>query len=101
MIEIGSRLELFVDDFIVETRSGVDLGLQQPAIREVVLEFDRPWEGNTCTYVTIFRDGDRWRMYYRGSDYDWDAEQLSHPQFICYAESTDGINWARPSLGLF
>ena len=31
---------------------------------------DRPWEGNGLNYVTVFRDGDLYKMYYRGADYD-------------------------------
>ena len=39
-------------------------------------------------------------MYYRGSHYDWETGQQGHPQVACYAESSDGIVWTRPELGI-
>jgi flagellar motor switch protein FliN len=32
--------------------------------------FDRPWEGNTCGYIRVFRQGGKYHMYYRGSWHD-------------------------------
>ena len=101
-IEIGSRLELFVDDHLIERLSGAELRLHRPEPQNVVLSHDEPWEGNSCGYVTVFQDGDIYRMYYRGSGLSYvnpDARQ--HQQYYCYAESRDGIEWHKPSLGLF
>lgn len=101
-VDIGSRLELFVDDYLIEELSGdARLHLHKPVPREVVLVTDRPWEGNTCAYFTLFRDGDRFRMYYRGSHFDEAARKAAHREVTCYAESRDGIRWERPELGLF
>ena len=66
-IDIGSRLELFVDDFLIgELKGDAQQFVHQPQPREVVLVTGEPWEGNTCAYYSIFRDGDVYRMYYRG-----------------------------------
>lgn len=101
-IEIGSRRELFVDRYLIDELSGgAALTLHKPKPQEVVLTTDKPWEGNTCAYYTIFRDGDRYRMYYRGSHYDETSKKAAHPEVTCYAESTDGIHWSKPELGLF
>src|SRR5438067_754522 len=67
---------------------------QHPVPADVSLTFDEPWEGSTSNYVTVFQDGPLYRMYYRGSE--WDRESVT-----CYAESTDGIHWKKPNLGLF
>jgi len=99
-ISIGSRLELFVDDFLIEKMDGLDLLLHHPVAREVAIVFDRPWEGNTSAYVTVFRDGDLCRMYYRASNYDLQSATYGS-EAVCYAESRDGIHWVRPELGLF
>jgi hypothetical protein len=102
-IDIGSRLELMVDDYLIERMSGgAELRLHRPTERERVFVHDTPWEGNRTLYHTIFRDGDRYRMYYRGSQIDLpDSGGYSIPyNVICYAESTDGIHWRRPELGL-
>lgn len=101
-IEIGSRRELFVDRYLIDELSGgAALTLHKPEPQEVVLTTDKPWEGNTCAYYTLFRDGDRYRMYYRGSHYDEKSKKATHPEVTCYAESTDGIHWSKPELGLF
>ena len=54
-IDIGSRLELFVDDFLVEEMSGVELLLHSPQSAGKVLNFDKPWEGNTASMSTASR----------------------------------------------
>ncbi|MBW3540450.1 MAG: hypothetical protein KY476_09275 [Planctomycetes bacterium] len=102
VIDVGSRFELFVDRHLVEKLEGkAELRLHRPEPQEVVLVTDKPWEGNTCAYYTIFQDGDRYRMYYRGSHWDEAAKKSGHPEVTCYAESTDGIHWTKPELGLF
>ena len=107
LVDIGSQRELFVDDHLIEKIEGdARLELQQPVPQEVSLVTDKPWEGNTCAYYTVFRDKDASgedtiRMYYRGSGYDNEAREKTHRQVTCYAESKDGIHWTRPNLGLF
>ncbi|MCM8758250.1 MAG: hypothetical protein NC906_00550 [Candidatus Omnitrophica bacterium] len=100
-INIGSRLEPFCDDFLIEKLEVSKLVLHHPQPQEIVMTFDKSWEGSTCGYVTVFKDGDIFKMYYRASDYDIDSKTSTHPQFVCYAESTDGINWTKPALNLF
>ena len=96
---IGSRRELFVDRYLIDTTSGVELRLQRPLPKEIVMQYDKPWEGNTCIYHSIFRDGDRYRMYYNAATYK-PTTMPAHDVFIAYAESQDGKNWVRPELGL-
>ena len=100
-IDIGSRLELFVDDYLIDRTTGADLTLHRPEAQEVVLRYDQPWEGNSCNYITVFRDGDLYRMYYQALHVDFSQSTfIQRPEVICYAESEDGVNWDRPSLGL-
>lgn len=96
-VEIGSRWELFVDEFLVAEKRGVALKLHEPVKREVVLVTDRPWEGTTSGYFSVLQDGERVLMYYRGSS---GGPDHSDAQVTCVAESTDGIHFTRPSLGL-
>jgi len=63
-IDIGTRLELFVDEFLIDRMDGAHLKLHQPVPRDIALETDRPWEGNMCGYITVLRDGPVCRMYY-------------------------------------
>ena len=102
VLEVGSRLELFVEPSLVEELRGeARLQLQRPIPRGVALVTDRPWEGNACFTFTIFQDGNRYRMYYRGWHFVT-GKTLEFPrrQVTCYAESLDGIHWYRPQLGL-
>ncbi len=64
-LDTGSRLELFVDDYLVDELVGTRLVLHHPRPAEVLLRFDRPWEGAFCAYVTVIHDGDTYRMNYR------------------------------------
>ena len=99
--DIGGRRELFVDKHLVDVVKGdVELRLNKPVAHEVVMIHDKPWEGNTCGYHTIFKDGHLYRMYYRGWGHDDKTQRQLHPAVVCYAESRDGIHWSRPSLGL-
>ena len=103
MLSIGSRLELFVDDYLIGSMTGVTLRLHPPTPREIVQTYTEPWEGSGCGYQQAFRDGDIIRMYYISQDLTDDAatRMARHPCFVCYAESTDGIHWIKPKLGLF
>ena len=110
-LQLGSRRELFVDDFLIDRSSGVELKRHSPTPAGVALAFDKPWEGTGSTYVSVFRDSDRYRMYYRGSNgvaavartllKPGETLLPEHLDVVCYAESSDGIHWIRPSLGLF
>ena len=101
VLRIGSRLELFVDDYLIESMGGVTLKLHRPVPREIAIHFDEPWVSQRTSaspqnkfggFVTVFQDGDRFRMYY--------STDGGTPEVACYAESKDGILWTKPSLGL-
>jgi len=102
-IDLGDRRELFVDDYLLDRREGVELRLHSPMPREVVMVCDAPWEGSGCGYETVFRDGPVLRMYYIAADLTSadGTKMASRPVFACYAESRDGIRWIKPELGLF
>lgn len=98
-IPLGSRLELFVDDYLIERFEGAALKMHEPRPAGVAVRFDRPWEGAFCGYVTVLKDGDLFRMYYRGLPKA--GRDGSGDEVTCYAESRDGIAWSKPNLGLF
>lgn len=101
IMDLGTRRELFVDDALLETMQGLTLRLHPPEKREIALAFDAPWEGDTSAYASVFRDGDRYRMYYRGSVETATTTIPLHDELTATAESTDGIHWTRPKVGLF
>ena len=102
-IDIGSRRELFIDTHLIASTHGLKLTLHHPMPREIAMTFDKRWEGNTSGYPTVIKDGDIYRMIYRGHRMIWDNQsfRMSHSPVVCYAESDDGIHWKKPSLRLF
>ena len=103
-VMIGSRLELFVDNYLIENMTGgAALTLHHPVPKEIAVIHDQPWEGSGCNYHTIFQDGDLFRMYYNCYHLNVSEGKLedAHDLFGAYALSIDGIHWKKPRLGLF
>ena len=110
VMDIDDRRELFVTPALIDQREGdIRLMLHHPRRENVVLRADKPWEGNMAyMYVTVFRDGDVCRMYYKASHVDVAAmagggqAAADNPEVrVCYAQSRDGITWEKPDLGLY
>lgn len=98
-VNIGSRLELFVDRHIIETMDSTELKLHHPRPEEIVLKFDSPWEGAFCGYATVIKADDLYRLYYRGLPKV--RRDGTDSEVTCYAESRDGVNWKKPDLGIY
>ena len=99
VLDIGSRRELFLDRYLIAALNGTTLKLHRPVEKEAVLRFDKPWEGRFCGYVTVIKDGEKYRAYYRGLPVA--GRDGSNTEVTCYAESDDGVHWTKPNLGLF
>jgi hypothetical protein len=96
-INIASRLELFVDRYLIDRLRGVKLRMHRPQRLPLA---ERPVKGG---YLTVIKDGDLYRAYYRGYDprYPGDRFDGNPGEITCYAESRDGHEWTFPELGLF
>ena len=102
--DIGTGRELFVDQQLVAEARGVEFRMHRPETREVALYTDKPWEGSSCGYITVFEDEGIYRMYYKAFKVKFDestGERSRSNLRIAYAESVDGVNWSRPNLGLY
>lgn len=102
-IHIGGRREVLWDDALLDAeRTTAARTLHRPQAKEVVLEHDAPWEGDGCTYHNIVEDNGLYRMYYLGWDMltEDQSAMSKRPVYVCYAESTDGIHWIKPNLGI-
>jgi hypothetical protein len=103
-LRIGSRLELFVDDWLIERTDGVTKKLHSPTRQNAAIVVDKPWESPHIAYVTVLEDvadsaeGAKklYRMYYRSMSTKKDGT----PSYTGYAESKDGITWEKPELGI-
>lgn len=97
-IAIGGRLEPFVDLYLVDQMKGVSHQFQRPIeIRNLA---HPPSDGY---YSTVIFEKGKYRHYcrekipgYKGTDEDGNPGEVT-----AYEESTDGINWTKPNLGLF
>jgi hypothetical protein len=99
-INIGNRLEIFIEKYLIADMKGyIELRLHHPVRREIAIVHDEPWEGSGCGYHTVFKDGDKYRMYYKAWHIPSKGSQ-ANPVVIAYAESKDGIVWVKPNLGL-
>ncbi|MFN2351848.1 MAG: hypothetical protein ABR497_07870, partial [Kiritimatiellia bacterium] len=105
-VDIGTRLELFVDDFLVEGMTGgAERRLHHPFPREVIMRFGnegKPWDVQGGSFPSVVRDGERVLLYYRG---DYVAGRRADGSAIkretaCVLVSDDGINFSRPNLGI-
>lgn len=97
---IGSRKILFVDRAFLANPEEVQFKLHPPRkTEERLLESEHPWENATLNWFSVLKDDDKYRMWYEC--YDVDGWPTSDDTSFCYAESTDGIRWTKPHLGLF
>jgi|GEM_PF-542581 len=100
VISIGDRREVFWDDALVDNqKTTATLRMHKPQPQEVVLEHDAPWEGDGCDFHNIVKDDGLYRLYYLA----WEMMPVAprtRTIVVAYAESTDGLHWVKPDLGL-
>ena len=83
---------------------GVQLQAQPAHEKRVFFRRSRPWEEGYMGHFQILLDEGRFRMWYATGPFPQDRPpglKRNHSPFVCYAESDDGIEWRRPSLGLY
>jgi len=102
VIDIESRLELFVDRFLVAEMANARLKLHP--MRKAP---PSPKPALSGHYATVLAEGDEFRQYCRGAKVPglhwrkdgWDVYHLA--ELTLLAESADGIHWTEPDLGLY
>jgi len=100
VVDIGSRRELFVDDLLIGELQGTRLKLHEPQL----LRRDKPRPFGH--YATVLKDGDLFRLYYRGDKipgFHWRNGwgKYHENEVTRYAESKAGYRWTKPDLGLY
>ena len=93
-IDIGSRLELFVDHHLIDHHKTAELLLHSPQPQPMSKS---PIVGD---FMTVIKDGDRYHAWYRLRD-ESKPPRDPHGFMICYAQSNDGHEWTFPSVGLY
>ena len=96
------RKELFLDDRFVDEMSGLTRRFCE-AVKcpeNPVIHADQPWEGDTAfveTGLAIYDEKEAlFKAWYQSGAWCGPRE-ISH---MCYATSSDGVHWDKPSLGL-
>ena len=110
-IDIRVGRQLFVDDYLVESSSGLVRHWNRPVKQDAPVVWpgngaaprvtdgsSRAQEGDKAVNLTAATDGGLWwdptrrkfRLWYQA---DWLGD-------ICYAESADGVKWEYPDLGI-
>lgn len=100
-LEIGSRRQVFVDGRFLARTHNVKLHTHAPVkTGERNIDHDRPWEvGGIGPYSNVLKEGDKYKMWYQVmASVQWHVDLEAGA--ICYAESSDGIHWEKPNLGL-
>jgi hypothetical protein len=85
---------LFLDPSFLQKSEHATLHVNAAQQRETVIRPDRPWEQLMISfYLTVLDDGGKIRMWYICRDKE------NQPN-VAYAESTDGVTWLKPNLGI-
>ena len=95
-INIGSRMELFVDRLLVKSLKNAAFKMHTPQLAPPAAS---PVKG---AYMTVLLDNKKYRAYYRQYNpaYAGEKHDGNKGEMTCYAESRDGIKWERPDLGI-
>jgi len=115
MLRFGRKKQVFIDWELVEPGygvawtgdtpgawempTGVALATHLPEVgTEPVVQVDQPWESWLNVYSSIFEDEGRYRLYYE-CHYDDGSTHVDFGAMLAHTESTDGINWTKPTVG--
>jgi hypothetical protein len=97
MITLCKGLVPFWDNYLIDPiHTNTVLSANKPEKRDIVMIFDKPWEGNGTDFFTIIKDDNLYRMYYEA----WGLNDRPLNIRLCYAESRDGLHWEKPDLGI-
>lgn len=98
------RTLLLVDDHDILYRAGLQRRVQpltRHAQNPVIVGRDKPWE-IAIGWCSVYHDRaqGRYQLWYQAFAGHL-AQERTHRCMVCYAESTDGIHWTKPDLGLY
>lgn len=112
IVERGVR-QLFLDDGGIASMEGLRLAVHPPKRhpKNPLIKPDTAWESVCSVYGTAYFDeaAGLFKLWYLTTPRDRGLKPLAsrgrerppHTTLLAYAESKDGIEWAKPRLGLF
>jgi len=103
VIDVGTKKQIFLDGFFIDSKQHVRLTMHKPyRDGKILIKPDRPWEMDPKgkeqrigLYSSVLKEDGRVRVWY-------DMERgVGSPEIrVGYAESSDGIHFTKPELGL-
>lgn len=102
-LDVGNRKQQFIDDRFIARSQGVTLRQNRPDLqRENLLLPEHAWEsGMVCAMGSVAQQEGKIMLWYDARKWDAAAKQPENTRRLCYAESTDGVRFTKPSVGLF
>ncbi|WP_437223699.1 hypothetical protein SH661x_003319 [Planctomicrobium sp. SH661] len=99
-VAVGAEPQMFIDDFLIESRSNVTRvqGHPEKLASNPVLKREMPWEDARCELYgsAIWNPAkDRIELYYSATKRPYDAKLA-----VAYS-SDEGMTWSRPELDVF
>lgn len=94
----GTGKHVFLDSAFIAECQGVEIRTNPPELRGPVLKGEKPWEAGWMHSGSILQVGDVLKMWYGAHPPSKDGKLGAY--IFCYAESSDGMHWERPNLGL-
>lgn len=94
-IHVGSDKQLFLDDGLVESSTGIRATMHSPKRSgDVLVAPDAAWEdgSNIGLYCSVLEEDGLIRIWYFLSS--------DNVRCLCYCESEDGLHFRKPELGL-
>jgi hypothetical protein len=88
---------LFLNPALIDQSDNVTVRTNPAQRRETVIFPDQPWEKHLISFFLTVRDeNEKLRMWYVCRDDYGEGSQAN----LAYAESSDGVTWTKPNLGI-
>ena len=97
MIRFGERIEMLVDDYLIESAENISIRKNEPLCVRKTVEYTGAWEQKGSLGVSVLDDGKQIMLYYRGFP-GLHAKDEDEHQTACLAVSTDGINFTPANI---
>lgn len=103
VIDVGNQKQVFLDGLFLNTKENVQLVMHKPyRDGQILIKPDQPWEMDSGKkeqriglYSCVLKEDGLIRVWY-----DMARGKMSDEIRVGYAESTDGIHFTKPKLGL-
>ena len=98
-IELNDRREIFVDHFLIDHLDGVEIVMHSPIDEGIVFSFSiNPGKGHFSAYVTILKDAEMFRAYYRGvREADKDGND-AEGNLLCGVKRRHSLDQTQPGV---